>query len=60
MTAKDALAFLITGAAAVQVGTANFVNPRATVDILEGIEAYLAKHRIEKLTDLIGTLETSG
>ena len=57
MTAEDALEFLITGAAAVQVGTANFVNPAATMDILEGIEAYLEKHGIGKVTDLIGTLE---
>lgn len=58
MTAEDALEFLITGAAAVEVGTANFVNPGATMDILDGIEAYLVKHGIEKVTDLIGTLET--
>lgn len=57
MTAEDALEFLITGAAAVQVGTANFVNPGATMDILDGIEAYLEQHNIEKVTDLIGTLE---
>lgn len=57
MTAEDALEFLITGAAAVQVGTANFVNPGATMEILDGIDAYLVKHGIEKVTDLIGTLE---
>jgi dihydroorotate dehydrogenase (NAD+) catalytic subunit len=57
MTAEDALEFLITGAAAVQVGTANFVNPGATMDILDGIEAYLKEHGIGKVTDLIGTLE---
>jgi dihydroorotate dehydrogenase (NAD+) catalytic subunit len=57
MTAEDALEFLIAGAAAVQVGTANFVNPRATMEILAGIEAYLVAHRFSRLTDLIGSLE---
>jgi dihydroorotate dehydrogenase (NAD+) catalytic subunit len=58
MTAEDALEFLIAGAVAVQVGTANFVNPRATMEILAGIEAYLTAHRFSRLTDLIGSLET--
>jgi len=58
MTAEDALEFLIVGAVAVQVGTANFVNPAATMEILAGIEAYLVAHRFSRLTDLIGSLET--
>ncbi|MFY9942542.1 MAG: dihydroorotate dehydrogenase [Desulfobacterales bacterium] len=58
MTAEDALEFLIAGAVAVQVGTANFVNPRATMEILAGIAAYLVEHRFSRLTDLIGSLET--
>ncbi|MCG6906715.1 MAG: dihydroorotate dehydrogenase [Desulfobacteraceae bacterium] len=58
MTAEDALEFLIAGAAAVQVGTANFVNPRATMEILAGIVAYLRAHGFSRLTDLIGSLET--
>jgi len=57
-SARDALEFLVVGAAAVQVGTANFVNPRATVDVLEGIEAYLVEHGIADVRDLIGTLQT--
>ena len=57
-SARDALEFLVVGAAAVQVGTANFVNPRATVDVLEGIEAYLVEHGIAAVRDLIGTLQT--
>ncbi|MDZ7597867.1 MAG: dihydroorotate dehydrogenase [Desulfobacterales bacterium] len=60
MTAEDALEFLIAGAVAVQVGTANFVNPAATMEILAGIEAYLVAHRFSRLTDLIGSLETEG
>jgi dihydroorotate dehydrogenase (NAD+) catalytic subunit len=58
MTAEDALEFLIAGASAIQVGTANFVNPRATTDIIDGIEAFLIARNIEKLSDIIGTLET--
>jgi len=58
MTAEDALEFLIAGAAAVQVGTASLINPRATVDIIEGIEAFLIKRNIPRLTDIIGTLQT--
>lgn len=58
MTAEDALEFLIAGAAAVQVGTANLINPHATVDIIEGIESFLIKRNILRLTDIIGTLQT--
>jgi len=57
MTAKDALEFLIAGAVAVQVGTANFINPHATIDIIEGIEAFLVERQIDNLTDIIGTLQ---
>jgi len=57
MTAEDALEFLIAGAVAVQVGTANFINPHATIDIIEGIEAFLIERQIDNLTDIIGTLE---
>ena len=57
MTAKDALEFLIAGAAAVQVGTANFINPRATIDIIDGIEAFLEERNIDGLGDIIGTLK---
>jgi dihydroorotate dehydrogenase (NAD+) catalytic subunit len=55
--ARDAIEFFIAGATAIQVGTANFVNPRVTLDILEGIEQYLADNGIRRLTDLIGSLE---
>jgi dihydroorotate dehydrogenase (NAD+) catalytic subunit len=56
MTAEDALEFLIAGAVAVQVGTANFINPHATIDIIEGIEAFLEERNIVDLSDIIGTL----
>jgi dihydroorotate dehydrogenase (NAD+) catalytic subunit len=57
MTAEDALEFIIAGATAIQVGTANFVNPRTTIEIVEGIEAYLGETGIGSVNDLIGSLE---
>ncbi|MBF0498237.1 MAG: dihydroorotate dehydrogenase [Deltaproteobacteria bacterium] len=55
-TWQDAVEFFIAGATAIQIGTANFFNPTATVDVLEGITAYLTDSEVTKLTDLIGTL----
>lgn len=52
--AEDALEFILAGATAVSVGTANFANPRATLDIVSGIEAYMAQKRVEDINDLIG------
>ncbi|MBW1833801.1 MAG: nitronate monooxygenase, partial [Deltaproteobacteria bacterium] len=60
MTPDDALEFLIAGAVAVQVGTANFINPNAIIDIIEGIEKFLIKNNIQKVTDIIGTLDVEG
>ena len=57
MNAADALEFLIVGAKAVQVGTANFINPAATMDIIYGIKAYLMKENITDINELIGSLE---
>ncbi len=57
MTAADALEFFIAGATAIQVGTANFVNPQATTDIIDGLEAFLIEKGIGKITELVGTLE---
>lgn len=58
MKAGDALEFLVAGARAVQVGTANFVNPRSTVEIIKGIAAYMERKGIDDIKDLIGTLKT--
>lgn len=55
MTAEDALEFLILGAKAVQIGTANFVNPHATLNVIEGIKNYLAANKIKDVNDIIGT-----
>jgi dihydroorotate dehydrogenase (NAD+) catalytic subunit len=53
-TASDAIEFIMAGASAIQVGTAGFSNPRAPLDILEGIEQFMKEERINNLTDLIG------
>ncbi len=58
-TAADALEFLIAGATAVQVGTANFVDPFIWPKLLAGITGYLDRHRIERIADIVGTLDTS-
>ncbi|MCP4113755.1 MAG: dihydroorotate dehydrogenase [Desulfobacteraceae bacterium] len=57
MKPGDALEFLIAGASAIQIGTANFINPRATIEIIEGIEEFLKKRKISSVTSIIGTLE---
>jgi dihydroorotate dehydrogenase (NAD+) catalytic subunit len=58
MKAEDALEFIIAGASAVQIGTANFINPHVTTDIIDGIETFLADRNIASISDIIGTLET--
>jgi dihydroorotate dehydrogenase (NAD+) catalytic subunit len=57
MTAKDALEFLIAGAVAVQIGTANFINPHATTDIIDGIETFLIERNISDIADIIASLK---
>ena len=59
MTATDALEFILAGATAVQVGTASFINPRASQEIADGMEAWLAENGVESVRSLIGALETS-
>ncbi|GET25237.1 dihydroorotate dehydrogenase [Prolixibacter sp. NT017] len=56
MNAADAVEFMLAGASAIQVGTAGFVDPLAPVKIVEGIEDYLKRHKIESVTDLVGSL----
>lgn len=56
-TWEDAVEMMLVGATAVSVGTANFMNPTATVDIIEGMEDYLSRHGIGKVTDLIGSVQ---
>lgn len=58
MSGRDALEFILCGASAVAVGTANFIDPMAAVNILGEIEQHLTKHNIEDVRDLIGALKT--
>lgn len=55
--AEDAIEFLLAGASAVAVGAMNFVNPYTTVEVAEGIEAYMQKYGVARVTDLIGAVE---
>ena len=57
MTAQDALEFILCGATAVQVGTANFVNPRASLEIITGIQRYLKETETKDMTAIIGGLQ---
>ena len=54
MTAEDALEFILAGASAVAVGTANFVNPRATLDIIDAMETFLTREGIGSIKELVG------
>ena len=56
-TGEDAIEFLLAGASAVAVGTANFNNPCATTDVLEGIERYMRKYGVEDVKELIGAVK---
>jgi dihydroorotate dehydrogenase (NAD+) catalytic subunit len=58
MNASDAIEFIIAGASAVQIGTATFVQPRATLDVIQGIQEYLEDHNIADLRHLIGSVVT--
>lgn len=57
-TATDAIEFLLAGASAIQVGTANFIDPQATIKIIKGIEDYLERHQINDVNQLIGGLSS--
>ena len=51
---KDALEFLMAGASAIQIGTVNFTNPHAGVEIVEGIEEFMQRERVKSITELVG------
>lgn len=55
-TAEDAIEFILAGATAVSVGTANFFNPYATMEIVQGIEAYMEKYGVKDIKELIGAV----
>jgi len=56
MNSTDALEFIMCGASAVQVGTANFVDPSSTIDIIKGIRSYMVKNKISDISELIGVI----
>ena len=54
MTAEDAIEFMLAGATSVAIGTANFVNPKATMQVIDGIEKYLTEHGIKDVNEIVG------
>ena len=56
-TAEDALEFIMAGATMVSIGTANFHNPTATVDVIRGMEAFMQKNGVKDIKELIGCVE---
>lgn len=57
MNAKDAIEFILAGASAIQIGTANFIDPQITIKVIEGIKEYMIRHQVENVTDLIGSIK---
>jgi len=57
MSSADAIEFILAGATAIQVGTANFIDPQISIKIMQGIENYLVRHKISSVKDLIGALK---
>ena len=56
-TAEEAMEFILAGATAVSIGTANFANPYTTVEVIDGIEAYMRRHGVEDINELIGLVK---
>lgn len=56
MNAKDAIEFILAGATAIQIGTANFIDPQVSVKIVEGIKEYMVRHQVSDINDLIGAI----
>ena len=57
MNWKDAVEFMLAGASAIQIGTANFIDPTVTIKVAEGINDYLERHKFNSVRDIIGALE---
>jgi dihydroorotate dehydrogenase (NAD+) catalytic subunit len=55
MNAEDAIEFILVGASAVQIGTANLINPKTGMEVIRGIKKYLIQNRINRVQKLIGT-----
>ena len=56
MTGEDAIELMMAGATMVAVGTANFHNPRATMEVLQGIKEYMERYQIEDINEIIGCM----
>ena len=57
MNWRDAVEFILAGASAIQIGTANFIDPTVTLKVVDGINDYLDRHGFASVTDLVGALE---
>ena len=57
MNATDAIEFILAGSSAIQIGTANFIDPKVSVKVLEGIKEYCAQHNIDDINELVGALD---
>ena len=58
MTPEDALEFLMCGATAVEIGTANFIDPAVTIKVRDGINDWLDRHNVASVTDIIGAIQS--
>jgi dihydroorotate dehydrogenase (NAD+) catalytic subunit len=56
-SATDAIEFMLAGASAIQIGTANFIDPAITVKVADGIEEYLTRHGFKSVSEIVGALE---
>jgi dihydroorotate dehydrogenase (NAD+) catalytic subunit len=57
MNAKDAIEFLMCGASAIEIGTANFINPAVTLEVRDGINEWLDAHGVGSVSDIVGVIE---
>ena len=57
MTAEDAIEFFLAGASAIEIGTTNFIDPQATVNVVDGINEWLDKHGCHSVAEIVGRLE---
>lgn len=59
MNATDAIEFFLAGASAIEIGTANFIDPTVTIKVIDGINDYLERHGFKSIRDIVGALETA-
>ena len=57
MNAQDAIEFILAGASAIQIGTANFIDPTVSIKVLEGIEDYMIRHKFNSVSEMVGALQ---